>query len=287
MRRRQKKGFMKIASIGPTVDYYMGVRDIGSGGSEVIKMLEGRLDICKQIIEAEKPIIMLGVNVLSEVTNRVIEEGMKERVKRKGWRGMNYSYIGSNSVGQKDVGIRKNRSGRKGKEGIVYYIIDGDEMEIDKGKEDIVIYQGHHGDKIADIADIILPSTVSIEKEGLIMNSEGRVQQSRYVINPGGQVRIDWQIVRALQEVLLEDRLKNYESLKGVRNRMEEITAVEINGINVGMEEPRRRNKGKIERVVYNDVVHNYYRTNSVARASEIMAECTRKEKKINYKMVE
>ena len=50
-----------------------------------------------------------------------------------------------------------------------------------------VIYQGHHGDKGAQLADVILPGAAYTEKEGSFTNLEGRVQYSqRATFPPGG-----------------------------------------------------------------------------------------------------
>jgi anaerobic selenocysteine-containing dehydrogenase len=64
-----------------------------------------------------------------------------------------------------------------------------------------VVYQGHHGDKGAARADVVLPGAAYTEKSGLYVNFEGRVQQTRAAVPLAGDAREDWKIVRALSEV--------------------------------------------------------------------------------------
>ncbi len=61
--------------------------------------------------------------------------------------------------------------------------------------------QGHHGDKGATRADVVLPGAAYTEKSGLYVNFEGRVQQTRAAVPVLGDAREDWKIVRALSEV--------------------------------------------------------------------------------------
>ena len=50
-----------------------------------------------------------------------------------------------------------------------------DNLHIKKENE-FIVYQGSHGDKGAEIADVILPSAAFTEQNGLYENLEGRVQ---------------------------------------------------------------------------------------------------------------
>jgi NADH dehydrogenase/NADH:ubiquinone oxidoreductase subunit G len=65
-----------------------------------------------------------------------------------------------------------------------------------------VCVQGHHGDKGAARADVVLPGAAYTEKAGTYVNFEGRVQQTRAAVPTVGDAREDWKIIRALSEVL-------------------------------------------------------------------------------------
>lgn len=69
-------------------------------------------------------------------------------------------------------------------------------------KDCFVIYQGHHGDAGALIADAVLPGAAYTEKQATYVNAEGRSQQTLLAVSPPGLAREDWKIIRALAEVL-------------------------------------------------------------------------------------
>ncbi len=64
-----------------------------------------------------------------------------------------------------------------------------------------VIYQGHHGDKGAEMADLVLPGAAYTEKQATYVNMEGRAQSTNAAISPPGMARVDWKIIRAISEV--------------------------------------------------------------------------------------
>jgi len=63
------------------------------------------------------------------------------------------------------------------------------------------LWVGHHGDRGAAIADLVLPGACYTEKNATYVNTEGRAQQTRQAATPPGLAREDWKIIRALSEV--------------------------------------------------------------------------------------
>lgn len=84
------------------------------------------------------------------------------------------------------------------------YLLGSDELIKDRSslpERCFVIYQGHHGDRGAEIADVILPGAAYTEKEGTYVNTEGRAQHTLPAVTPPGIARDDWKIIRAVSEV--------------------------------------------------------------------------------------
>lgn len=104
----------------------------------------------------------------------------------------------------------------------------------------VVIYQGHHGDAGATIADIVLPGAAYTEKQGTYVNAEGRAQQTLNAITPPGLAREDWKIVRAISDVAGVPL--SYDTLEELRARIEEIS-------------PHLVNYGKIEGAALEKIV--------------------------------
>jgi NADH-quinone oxidoreductase subunit G len=78
--------------------------------------------------------------------------------------------------------------------------LGADEVDYSKFAGSMVVYIGHHGDKGAHGADIILPGAAFTEKNGIFVNTEGRVQFSERAVFAPGQAREDWTILRALAD---------------------------------------------------------------------------------------
>ena len=103
------------------------------------------------------------------------------------------------------------------------WLLGADEInEADIPKDAYIVYQGHHGDKGASIADIVLPGAAYTEKAGTYVNTEGRVQMTRAATSLPGAARTDWKIIRAASEFL--GAPLPYDDVAQLRDRMVEIS---------------------------------------------------------------
>ncbi|MCY4260494.1 MAG: molybdopterin-dependent oxidoreductase, partial [Rhodobacteraceae bacterium] len=147
-----------------------------------------------------------------------------------------------------------------------------DEVDIAPGP--FVIYQGSHGDRGAQRADVILPAAAYTEEGGIFVNTEGRPQLAMRCVFPPGDAREGWSIVRALSDRTgsplpydtldaLRDQLFAERPHLAMLDRVPEnppLTIPATNGSNVRF----RKTAG------------NYHLTNPIARASRTMAEVVR-----------
>jgi NADH-quinone oxidoreductase subunit G len=159
----------------------------------------------------------------------------------------------------------------------VLFLLGADEVKVSEGT--FVVYIGTHGDRGAHRADIILPGAAYTEKSGIFVNTEGRVQMANRAGFPPGQSREDWAIIRALSEVL--GKKLPYDSLQALRqaifkaaphlmriDRIEPGKASDVNALADG--------GGNVEKSAFKSSVEDFYLTNPIARASAVMAECSR-----------
>lgn len=104
-----------------------------------------------------------------------------------------------------DIGYKSGASGLLAQKPKVVFLLGADEGKVTReslGKDTFVVYQGHHGDKGAEIADVVLPGAAYTEKYGTYVNTEGRAQEATFVVAPPGKAKEDWQIIRAISEVI-------------------------------------------------------------------------------------
>ena len=75
-------------------------------------------------------------------------------------------------------------------------------MNFESYADALKVYIGHHGDKGAHAADVILPAASYAEKDGTYVNTEGRVQFAEKAVLTPGDAREDWTILRALADAI-------------------------------------------------------------------------------------
>jgi NADH-quinone oxidoreductase subunit G len=142
-----------------------------------------------------------------------------------------------------------------------------------------VVYIGTHGDRGAHRADVILPGAAYTEKSGIFVNTEGRVQMAERAGFPPGDAREDWAVIRALSDVL--GKKLPYDSLAALRQAIFKSTPhlMRIDQIEAGDAGAIKTLAGKggtVEKTPFKPSVEDFYLTNPIARASAIMAECSR-----------
>jgi NADH-quinone oxidoreductase subunit G len=159
----------------------------------------------------------------------------------------------------------------------VLFSLGADEIDIAPGP--FVIYQGTHGDRGAQRADVILPGAAYTEKSGTYVNIEGRAQLANRAAFAPGDAREDWAILRALSDVL-GHRLP-FDSLSALRQKLygefphfgalDRVVPVDggtavaaLAGLG-----------GEGGRQPFASPVGDFYLTNPIARASGVMAECS------------
>jgi NADH-quinone oxidoreductase subunit G len=142
-----------------------------------------------------------------------------------------------------------------------------------------VIYIGTHGDRGAHRADVILPGAAYTEKSGMFVNTEGRVQIAGRAGFPPGEAREDWAIIRALSEAL--GRKLPFDSQFALRAAIFKTAPhlMRLDQIEAGKADDVRAlaaKGGAIDKAPFKSTVEDFYLTNPIARASAVMAECSR-----------
>ena len=154
----------------------------------------------------------------------------------------------------------------------VVYNLGADEVDIAPGP--FVIYQGSHGDRGAHRADVILPGAAYTEEAGVFVNTEGRPQMANRAGFPPGEAKENWAILRALSDVL--GKTLPFNSLAQLRAAMVEAVP-HLGDIDMVPENvPTPAKKAKMGKGDFPAVFSDFYLTNPIARASEVMAELSR-----------
>jgi len=147
-----------------------------------------------------------------------------------------------------------------------------------KKQNEFIIYQGSHGDRGAEIADVILPGSAYTEQNGYFTNLEGKLQKAFKASYPPGEAKEDWQIINELAEFMNNRKLFNDK---------DELDSSMFNYINLKKEntelmKPNTQTKETFKNENLKVDFKDYYFSNVIARASKTMLDCHNS--KINIK---
>ncbi|PLK25804.1 NADH-quinone oxidoreductase subunit NuoG [Novosphingobium sp. TH158] len=271
--RKAAKNGAKIFVVGPEWETTVPATFLGNDLSVLDKLPKAAEEVFKA---AARPALILGGAALGK---GALASGLalsdKYGLVRDGWNGFNVLHMAASRMGGLMLGYAQ-------KTGIAELVaakpkmlisLGADEVDYAKFSDSIIVYIGHHGDKAAHAADIILPAAAFSEKAGTYVNTEGRVQFADKAVFAPGDAREDWTILRAMADALGVS--VGFDSFDELRSAM--IAAVPALGVE-GLADYGalpKAGKAKAAGAVEAYPIKDFYLTNPIARASETMQRCS------------
>ncbi|GAT75291.1 NADH dehydrogenase subunit G [Ehrlichia ruminantium] len=293
LRKRYLQGNIHIASVGTYDNFNYRVENLGNYCSTLQDILDENADFSQLLKSAKNPMLILGQDALIDnyghtVFTLAVKIAEKFGMLRHDWNGFNVLHKAAARVGALDLGFvpsynKKNIvldiiNGVKSGEIEVLYLLGADELDISRSDSSFIIYQGHHGDKGAQIADVILPGAAYTEKSATYVNTEGRVQRTNIAVFPPGMAKEDWVIIQELSKYLKVDM--QYNTIDCVRNKLSTIGEQFLEE-NIGHLIPSKWIPIDLgvrleETSTFINRDFNFYMTDPISRASVIMANCVK-----------
>ncbi len=287
IRKRWLNAKLPVGLIGETAELTYDAEHLGTDAGALSALHDASGGFGKVLAEAKKPMLIVGqaalrrAGVLASVWDLASAIGALTGE----WHGFNVLHTAAARVGALDLGFVPGQGGRSlgqmlGGGVDVLWLLGADEFDTARiGARTFVIYQGHHGDRGASRADVILPGSAYTEKSGTYVNTEGRVQRGLRAVYPPGEAREDWKIIRAFSEVI--GKTLPYDDLSGVRARLADVNPV-FGRLNIlsrfgatDQAGPATVGGGRGAPEPFGTAIENYYQTDPISRASATMAECT------------
>ncbi len=284
-------GHMPVGLIGPQAELTYGVTHLGDGPGLLASLQDGSHDFAQMLRGADRPLVIVGQGALRRPDGAAVLAQTWRVAASVGalsadWHGFNMLHSAAARVGALDLGFLPGASGLDfagmvGGGVDVLWNLGADEFDGARiGAGTFVIYQGHHGDRGAARADVILPGSAYTEKDGTYVNTEGRVQRGYRALFAPGDAREDWRILRAFSAVI--GHALPYDDIDALRGRMEQVNPVfaRVGLARFGASDqsgPGGANPPPLpEAAPFVEAVTDYYQTNPISRASLTMAECSR-----------
>ena len=268
----------KIVSLNDLGDLTYPYQSLDGKTETIRDIIENKNQLSQDIINSKKPLIIFGESFLELKSAKYLFFTFKKFLIKNDkfsddWKSLNLLSSDAATVGSLDLDILNTtdnlfQSLKENKFKIIY-LLGQDNLNFIK-KDEFIIYQGSHGDKGAEIADIILPGAAYTEQSGHFTNLEGKIQKAYKASYPPGEAKEDWQIINDLAELMnnrklfndkdeLESSMFNYLNLKKEKDKL--ISPISYDHNDFQKEDLK---------INYKD----YYFSNVIARSSKTMLDC-------------
>ena len=288
IRKRWRTGQLKVGVVGARPDLTYAYDYVGAGTESLGDLAAGKHSFADVLKNAKNPIVLVGIDafarhdgaaVLAQAAKLALDIGAV----KDGWNGFAVLQNTASRVGALDIGFAAGAGGLNAAQMNTFgtldvlFLLGADEVKVPDGT--FVVYIGTHGDAGAHRADVILPGAAYTEKSGIFVNTEGRAQMANRAGFPPGEAKEDWAIIRALSDVL--GKKLPYDSLAALRQAIFKAVPrlMRLDQIEAGNAADLKTLAGhgsEVEKVPFKASVEDFYLTNPIARASAVMAECSR-----------
>jgi len=272
LRKATKRG-AKVFLVGPEWETTFPAQFLG-GDLGVLR------DLPHHVVEAfggaARPAVIVGAGGIAAGA-LAPALGLAERfgLVKDGWNGFNVLHMAAARMGALMLGFARPRGIAELAEASpkLLLALGADEVDFTRFPGTLKVYIGHHGDKGAAAADVILPGAAYTEKAGTYVNTEGRVQFADKAVFAPGDAREDWTILRALADAMgVSVGFDSFDQLRAAM--IAQVPALAEEGLAEYGALPRAPG-GEIPSAAIGYPIKDFYLTNPIARASPVMQRCS------------
>ncbi len=272
LRKAAKLG-AKVFLVGPEWDTTYPARFLSDDLSVLHELPD---EVVEAFEQAERPALIIGAGGLAAGGHgAALRLAERFGMVRDDWNGFNVLHTAAARMGALMLGFARPR-------GIAELIevrpklllaLGADEVDFSRFEGALKVYIGHHGDKGAAAADIILPASAYTEKAGTYVNTEGRVQFADKAVFAPGDAREDWSILRALADALgVSVGFDTFDQLRAAM--ITEVPALGEEGLaDMGALPTAPQGTSPAGSIRY--PIADFYLTNPIARGSLVMQRCS------------
>ena len=269
---------VKIISLNDVGDLTYPYESLDGKTQTIKNIFEDSNQLSKVIVESKKPMIIFGESFLRSRSADFLFNSFKEFLLNNNkfsedWNPLNVLVSNAATVGNLDLDLidQKNEMIKNLNQNNfdLVFLLGQDNLKFEK-KNEFVIYIGSHGDKGAELADIILPGAAYTEQSGHYTNLEGKIQKAYKASYPPGDAKEDWQIINDLAEFINNRKLFNDK---------DELESSMLNYVNLKKEKQNNLLNTKVNKSNFEDeslkiTFKDYYFSNVIARSSKTMLNC-------------
>ena len=276
LRKAAKRG-AKVFVVGPHWQTTFSAEFLGDDAS-VLSDLPAHVG--EAFAHASKPAVIVGAaGLVAGALDAALGLAGEWNLVREGWNGFNVLHVSAARMGSLMLGFAQSggMADVVAARPKVVLALGADEVDFSRFDGALKVYIGHHGDKGAHAADVILPGAAFTEKAGTYVNLEGRVQFADKAVFAPGDAREDWTILRALADALgIKVGFDSFDQLRAAM--IAEVPALGREGLAEFGNLPKAGAKAKAPKGSGAQIgypIKDFYLTNPIARASTTMQRCS------------
>lgn len=289
IRKRYLQNHLPVALAGKEADLNYPYSYLGDSLLLLEEIAKGKQPFSKVLKEAKRPMLIIGGTALAcgnsenifAITRQIAE---KYNMVQPDWNGYNILHTAAGRVGGLELGFVPEKGGMA-TEGIIagcekgsieaVILLGADEIDTHRLKKSFVVYIGHHGDKGAEVADVVFPATAYTEKNATYVNMEGRPQQTQVAVFAPGEAKEDWKIIVELARA--SGVALHYDTLEQLREDMyKAVPRLALLGQVEKAPWVEFGKEGPLQAEPFPVAIQNFYMTDPISRASRIMAQCVK-----------
>ncbi len=278
IRKAYLKNNVNIISLNDVGDLTYPYKFLDGKTQTIRDLAENKSELSKNIINSKKPMVILGESFFKTKSANYLFYSLKNFLSKNNklsddWNSLNILSADAATVGNFDLDIINEKDNlikdlNENKFELIY-LLGNDNLNFDK-KNEFVIYQGSHGDKGAEIADIILPGAAYTEQSAHFTNLEGKIQKAYKASYPPGEAKEDWLIINELAEMMNNRKLFNDKD--ELESSMFNFLKLKIE--NQKTDSIKQFSENNFENEILTVEPKDYYFSNVIARSSKTMLDC-------------
>ena len=277
LRKRHRQGLYKTASIGVPHNQTYKTEVLGVSPYTLLEISEGRHSLCKDLRTAKKPLILYSSSLAErkdfsglEKALKLIEKSLKEKISE--WNTLSFLNQESNQVGAFDIGINRFDFSKLDTQKLCILLGSFREEELNKiikniSNETKLIFIGTNGCEFTAKANLVLPTMTFLEKEGLYMNLEGRIQKTQKATSGPALVRDSLKILQILKKGLKIPKERSFSEY--------DYQMVNLNKKLIIKSSFNRSTLSSVFRIPFSPFLTDFYISDSLSKYSTTMAKCS------------
>jgi len=287
IKKQVTEGLLTVAYIGPSTDLLYPSKHLGLGINSLVSLLEGKHPFSSFFKKSKNPHIILGEKFNSgNISNLVYGLVGSRFVKNLKHTNIHILRSKSSSIGLSELGLNSLTSSKKFE---VLFLIGVDDLKPYRlaNPNSFIIYIGSHYSVFnLEMSDLILPSSIFLEKDFKVINLENIVKENKSLRKISGDVRSEYFLLLVIIS-LFNNKLNNlnfkkvklFDHLFGTDYPFILKKNFKLSEFNIYKAE-----KFLMRKEIFHRSIFNFYQDNYLIRSSKNFKFCLDNLKQVKFK---